>query len=68
LLAFKFNEPMTGAQYKEKLEALLNFFDTEYQVPKADVFRAELGALVHINFALNVPYLHVLEQFKRSHC
>ena len=65
LIAFKLNEPTTGQLYLPRLEAMLRFLDTELSVNKTDIFKAEFGALVHLNFALQVPYLHVLEMFKR---
>ena len=65
LLAFKFNEPITGPSFMTRLEELLHFIDREYQISKIQLFNAEFGALVHLNFSLNVPYMHVLEMFKR---
>lgn len=65
LIAYKFNEHITGSMYGTRMEALLRFIDTEYLIAKADVFKAELGVLVYLNFQLHLPHLHVFEIFKR---
>lgn len=65
LIAYKFNEHITGSMYGTRMEALLRFFDTEYLIAKADVFKAELGVLVYLNFQLHLPHLHIFEIFKR---
>lgn len=65
LIAYKFNEPMTGNRFYSRLESLLRFVDAEFHVAKADVFKAELGVLIYLNFALHVPHRHIFEVFKR---
>ena len=65
LIAYKFNEPMGGSYFFTKLESLMRFVDAEFEIAKADVFKAELGVLIYLDFALHVPFQHVLEVFKR---
>ena len=65
LIAYKFNEHITGSMYGTRMEALLRFIDAEYLVARADVFKAEVGVLVYLNFQLHLPHLHVFEVFKR---
>ena len=65
MIAYKFNEHITDPMYGTRMEALLRFIDTEYLIAKADVFKAEVGVLLFLNFQLHIPYLHVFEIFKR---
>lgn len=61
ILAFKFSENMPGGfdVYKKKLDAILDYFDKEWDLPRAQIFEAEFGAFVHLGLLLHVPYKHL---------
>lgn len=64
LLAFKFNENITE-EYHKKLQALLQFFDREWNLPKRQIFDAEFGAFVLLGFSMHLPYKHIYLSFTR---
>ena len=64
LLAVKFNETVYD-DYHGMLNALLSFFDREWDLPKKQVFEAEFGAFVHLGFTLQLPFHHVYLMYSR---
>ena len=66
LLAYKFNEPITSQlTYNARMESLLEFIDSELEISKREVLESEFGAFTKLNFALHVPYLHVILMLNR---
>ena len=57
VLAFKFLEPLPGNS--SRLEALLSFTDREWEVSRSEIFEAEFGAFVKLEFLLHLPYQHI---------
>jgi hypothetical protein len=64
LLAFKMNESLTSS-YLSEMGRLLDFIDQEWHVSRKDLFEAEFGAYVHLNFSLHVPAAHLLVVYNR---
>lgn len=58
ILAYKFNEPV-NANFKSKLEGLLDFIDRSWQISKKQVLAAEFGGYVWLGFTLHVPQAHM---------
>lgn len=65
VLAVKCNECEQSEGYQKRLEALMAFFDREWDLSKKEVFEAEFGAFVHLGFSLHVPYPHVYLVYTR---
>eukprot|EP01034_Spumella_vulgaris_P038563 gene38563-47623_t len=65
ILAVKFNENEQSIDYRKRFEALLTFFDREWDLAKKEVFEAEFGAYVHLGFALHIPHHHVYLVYTR---
>jgi hypothetical protein len=61
ILAAKFNEPMEGNRF----EVVLEFADQQWSLPKKEIFEAEFGALVHLNFSLHYPHDHLYLMYTR---
>lgn len=55
LLAYKFNETWTERHYYPRLRKLLDFIDSKWEISRSEVFAAEFGAYVHLDFSLHVP-------------
>lgn len=64
LLAVKFNETM-HSNYHSMVNALFNFFDREWDLPRKQIFEAEFGAYVHLGFTLQIPFHHVYLMYSR---
>ena len=64
MLAVKFNETVYE-NYHGVLNALLSFFDREWDLPKKQVFEAEFGAFVHLGFTMHLPFPHVYLMYTR---
>lgn len=64
LLAFKLNESLTGT-FSNDLARLLDFIDQEWHVSRKELFEAEFGAYVHLNFSLHVPAAHLFVVYNR---
>eukprot|EP01032_Pedospumella_encystans_P010270 gene10270-12022_t len=64
VLAVKFNETVYD-NYHSMLNALLSFFDREWDLPKKEVFEAEFGAFVHLGFTMHIPFPHVYLMYSR---
>lgn len=64
MLAVKFNETVYD-NYHSMLNALLTFFDREWDLPKKQVFEAEFGAFVHLGFTMHIPFPHVYLMYSR---
>ena len=45
--------------YILRLIRLLDYFDSEWEISRKEVFNAEFGAFVHLGFSLHVPHQHV---------
>ncbi len=65
VLAYKWNERGLQAGPTDRLPALLQWLDRVWYASAAHIFRAEFGALSHLNFALHVPLAHAASHFFR---
>lgn len=74
MLAVKFNETVydnspgettLGRPTSAVLNALLNYFDREWDLPRKQVFDAEFGAFVHLGFTMHMPFPHVYLMYSR---
>eukprot|EP01038_Epipyxis_sp_PR26KG_P012988 gene12988-17416_t len=70
VLAYKFNENSTTTEnsltdYHKILASLFQYFDTEWDLDKKQVFDAEFGAFVHLGFSLHIPYQHIHSVYSR---
>lgn len=65
LLAFKLNETLTSTNHLSDLARLLDFIDQEWHVSRKELFEAEFGAYVHLNFSLHVPAAHLFVVYNR---
>ncbi len=54
LLAFKYNEPVTRAAGRARLVDLFDEMEAKLHVRRADVLKSEIGALVYLQFDLDV--------------
>ena len=48
-----------NSQYGANLTRLLDFIDQEWHVSRKELFEAEFGAYVHLNFSLHIPAAHI---------
>jgi hypothetical protein len=48
-----------------RFEAVLEFADQQWSIPKKEIFEAEFGALVHLNFSLHYPHDHLYLMYSR---
>ena len=58
LLAFKMNETV-NSHFSQNLTRLLDFIDQEWHVSRKELFEAEFGAYIHLNFSLHLPAAHL---------
>ncbi len=65
ILAVKYNECEQTEGYQKRFDALLTFFDREWDLSRKDLFEAEFGAYVHLGFSLHVPYQHLYLVYTR---
>ena len=48
-----------------RIDGVLDFCDQQLLLPKKDIFEAEFGAFVHLNFSLHYPLDHVYLMYSR---
>lgn len=64
ILAIKFNETLTIA-YQDRINSLYSYFDREWDLPKKQIFDAEFGGFVHLNFSMHLPFQHINLMYTR---
>lgn len=63
LLAYKFNESVSPKS--KQMESMFEFFDTEWKIPKKEIFEAEFGAFIHLGFLMHIPNQHINYMYNR---
>ena len=70
LLAYKFNEASevstkTSEDVRSRLKRMFQYIDHEWEVSRQDIYDAEFGAYVKLEFTLHVPCQHVFLVYTR---